>query len=60
MPSISDIMIKMARFHCNSCNYDFEGGEKLPKKCPYCGKASVRRERSAEDLVKEVEAFMNQ
>jgi rubrerythrin len=54
------MMIKMARFHCNSCNYDFEGGEKLPKKCPYCGKASVRRERSAEDIVKEVEAFMNQ
>lgn len=49
----------MARFHCISCNYEFEGGERPPKKCPYCGKfGAVRRERSAAELLKEVDDMM--
>lgn len=49
----------MAMFHCTQCNYEFDVAGKVPKKCPYCGKASLRRERTAEDLIKEVESIMN-
>ncbi len=49
----------MTTFHCTQCNYELDVVGKVPKKCPYCGKASLHRERTAEDLIKEVESIMN-
>ncbi len=49
----------MTTFHCSQCNYEFDVAGKVPKKCPYCGKASLRRERTAADLLKEVESIMS-
>ncbi len=50
----------MARFHCTQCNYEFDVAGKVPKKCPYCGKASLHREKTAADLLREVEAIMGE
>lgn len=50
----------MTKFHCTSCNYEFEVKEgKPPKKCPFCGRmGTVRREKSAAELLNEVDAIM--
>ncbi|MFH1249223.1 MAG: hypothetical protein V1660_03655 [archaeon] len=49
----------MAKFQCTACNYEFEGSERPPKKCPYCGKfGAVKREKSATEILNEVDYFM--
>jgi len=43
----------MAKFICSKCNYRFES-EKA-KDCPYCGEKSIEKEKSASELIEEVE-----
>jgi DNA-directed RNA polymerase subunit RPC12/RpoP len=52
----------MTTFICSQCNYRFDAEtEKIPKRCPYCGKANcVRKEKSAEDLVDEVSRVLDE
>ncbi len=51
----------MSTFVCSQCNYRFDSDiEKIPKRCPYCGRANcVRKEKSAEDLVTEVSNLLD-
>ncbi len=41
-------------FVCNECGYRFEAAEKNVKKCPYCSSRKVGKEKSAEELIGEV------
>jgi rubrerythrin len=48
----------MDDYVCLNCRYRFKAGEK-PKACPWCSKSgSVEQERSAEDIVNEVEKLL--
>lgn len=51
----------MTTFICSQCSYRFDSEiERIPKRCPYCGKANcVRKEKSAEELVKEVTSLLD-
>ncbi|MBS3090507.1 hypothetical protein J4433_01930 [Candidatus Pacearchaeota archaeon] len=51
----------MTTFICTQCRYRFDSeSEKIPKKCPYCGRMNcVKKEKSAEDLVKEVSSMLD-
>jgi DNA-directed RNA polymerase subunit RPC12/RpoP len=42
----------MTNFVCKNCGYQFEAEE--GKKCPYCGKKRIEKEKSAKDLVKDI------
>ena len=42
----------MVKWICTKCNFRFEAGN--PKDCPYCGKASLEKEPSAEELLNEI------
>ena len=44
----------MTGFVCKGCGYRFESKEKS-KKCPYCAGDGVEKEKSAEELVNEIE-----
>lgn len=39
------------KFICTDCNYKFKSEIEVRKRCPYCGKDTVIKEPSAEDLV---------
>jgi DNA-directed RNA polymerase subunit RPC12/RpoP len=42
------------KFVCKDCNFHFESDAKLEKViCPYCGKKTVIKELSAEELLEE-------
>ncbi len=43
----------MAKFFCKNCGYKFEAD--TPKKCPYCNEEALKRERSAEEMINEME-----
>lgn len=46
----------MVSFVCNECGYRFEADDKKRAgKCPYCDCTSVEKEKSAEELVNELE-----
>ena len=42
----------MVKFICTNCNYKFESEN--PSDCPYCGKDSLEKDKSAEELLEEV------
>jgi DNA-directed RNA polymerase subunit RPC12/RpoP len=42
----------MVGFVCTDCGFRFESEE--GKSCPYCGGASMEKEKSAEELIKDV------
>ncbi len=42
----------MANFRCMTCGYQFKSAEK--KKCPYCGKEDVEKEKNADELIDNV------
>ena len=46
----------MVKFVCTKCNYRFEA-EKV-ETCPYCGEEGVEPEKSASELIKEVEKIL--
>jgi rubrerythrin len=47
----------MENFVCLNCKYRFKAKEK-PKTCPYCNKNAVDLEKSAEDIVSEIESLL--
>ncbi len=42
---------------CTSCNFRPKNGNS--KECPYCGKKTVEKERSAEELLDDVDKITN-
>ena len=49
----------MGKLVCKECGYRFDrdlGSQ--PRKCPYCDRESVEEEKSAEELVGEVEDLL--
>jgi rubrerythrin len=43
----------MENFVCSNCRYKFKA-DKQPKTCPYCNKANVEKEKSADELLSEI------
>ena len=48
----------MGRYICKNCNYRFDS--KKPLDCPYCGTMNFEKEKSAEELLHEVETLLNE
>ncbi len=48
----------MARYICAACNFRFESAG--PKECPYCGRTTLEKEKSAEELLNEVEKLLEE
>jgi len=48
----------MENFVCINCKYKFSARTK-PSLCPYCNKSSIEKEKSAEDLLNEIDALVN-
>ena len=49
--------MEMQSFVCLNCKYRFQARE-TPKTCPYCDKRTVEKEKSAEDIVSEVDELL--
>jgi len=47
----------MENFICTNCRYKFKANE-MPRTCPYCDKRTVEQEKSAEDIVSEVDSLI--
>jgi len=47
----------MVKFICSHCGYKKESEINI-KKCPYCNKDSLERERNAEELVNEIDELL--
>ena len=49
----------MVKFVCKKCNYRFESESNFD--CPYCGRdESVKKEKSAVELLNEIEGILNE
>jgi len=48
----------MAMHTCTSCNFRFE--TKSPSDCPYCGRDNLERDKSASELLEEVENLLKE
>ena len=46
----------MGRYLCTNCNYRFES--QRPLDCPYCGMDQIEKEKSASELLEEVERIL--
>jgi len=46
----------MAKLVCKKCGYKSEGED--TKKCSYCGEMSLEEEKSAEELIEDVEKLI--
>ena len=44
----------MTKYICKNCNYRFDT-DNPAEECPYCGKKSLGREKSASELLEEIE-----
>jgi len=42
----------MARYICRHCNFRFNA--ERPSDCPYCGRNTLEKEKSAEELLDEI------
>ena len=47
----------MTNFVCGECGYRFQSEKEKPKKCPYCSKEDVEKEKSAEELVDSTKSY---
>jgi len=44
------------KFICKDCNYRFESEfDKTKAPCPYCGKEKIEKQKSADELLKDIE-----
>jgi len=44
------------KFVCKECNYRFESDlDQKDKLCPYCGEKGVEKEKSADEMLKDVD-----
>jgi len=48
----------MIGFICTNCKYRFKA--RFQDKCPYCGDKMVEKEKSADELVQEVENLLGE
>jgi len=48
----------MTDFVCMNCKYRFKSED--GKTCPYCGKRSVEKDKSASELLNEIENMLEQ
>lgn len=46
----------MVKFLCKNCNYRFES--ESASDCPYCGKETIEKEKSAEELLEDVDRLL--
>ena len=46
----------MGKYICTNCNYRFNSEN--PFDCPYCGKKTLEKEKSAEELLEQVERLL--
>lgn len=46
----------MVKFLCKNCNYKFESENAFD--CPYCGKESIEKEKSAGELLEDVDRLL--
>jgi predicted RNA-binding Zn-ribbon protein involved in translation (DUF1610 family) len=46
----------MVKFLCKDCNYRFDSESAFD--CPYCGKESIEKEKTAEELLIDVEEML--
>ena len=46
----------MTKYICANCNYKFESEN--PSKCPYCGTDKFEKDKSAGELLEEVERIL--
>jgi predicted RNA-binding Zn-ribbon protein involved in translation (DUF1610 family) len=46
----------MVKFLCKNCNYRFESERVFD--CPYCGEDSIEKEKTAEELLDEVDRIL--
>ena len=49
----------MSRYICTNCNYRFST-EKRATECGYCGKNSIEIEKSATELLEDVDRMLNE
>ena len=48
----------MTRYICTACNFRFNSEN--PKECPYCGRSRIEKEKSAEELLEEVDKILDE
>ncbi len=48
----------MVKWVCTGCNFRFEAEN--PSECPYCGRDTLEKEPSAEELLNEVEKMLKE
>ena len=46
----------MTSYVCMNCNYKFKADNAIT--CPYCSKRSIEKEKSAEELLTEIESLI--
>ena len=46
----------MVKWVCSGCNFRLESEN--PRECPYCGRDSLKKEPSAEELLDEVKGLL--
>ncbi len=47
----------MDNYICANCKFKFKA-MKLPSACPYCNKKSVEKDKTADELVEEIEELL--
>jgi rRNA maturation endonuclease Nob1 len=48
----------MGKYVCTGCDYVFEGDNLCG--CPYCGCDSIKKEKTAEELLDEIEEILEE
>ena len=43
---------------CTKCNYKFDAEN--PEECPYCGKEGLEKDKSAEELLDEIDKLLKE
>lgn len=46
----------MIKYVCKNCNYRFSSEN--PKKCPYCDKGLIEKEKTASEFLEEIERLL--
>jgi len=48
------------KYICVNCNYGFESEKENPLECPHCGTARFEKDKSAGELLEEVERVLEE
>jgi biotin synthase-like enzyme len=49
----------MANYICKHCKFR-SSSERIPKDCPYCGRSTLEKEKSAEELLTEIDDILSE